>query len=746
MSDITPSSTVLTNELTLHDFKGVKISITYGDANLENGYSYSSINYRANDEMLTMNIDRDIFNFSTTEITLRNKKIWNEFNQGPESGMNSDMLDGLHALDFKDRLGTHHFNHAVAASSKKFVKIATFTPRRVGTPPGYNSEGTYPYSGIFADQVIASLANNDKITNFIEDTPDYLDYTKASIDAFDHTRMMSNGVYNGVFRGTITMLKNKLPTTFDIHIGLFEDPKNKNNDAWTSLKKFFYISLHDNNIPFLEPKTTTYILDEGNKSSRQGFAQTSDEEEYDAIDTVQDINGNIVDMADVKLDITLPNLDKEYYKYIAADGEDDEIPDFMTEGMTKEQKKELIEQRKKMKEYLSSKEVVSLPTTNHAHERETDYSGYYTPHDPTKNDYVAKKFPPKTVPLNSYKKPIDLLRLYYIKSDTAEVDGYTVVTHKWELYLATDEDTEFHIQPYMSESCLLHQYQRPIRENELPFADSDDSTNKHYINPKSIYDERYASDDHRHYDYEKRIDDMDEEIEEIWKSFDYYVLIAQGENNAKKILMTDENGNVVCVKDNLERHQDRRRNGERVLVSDCECCISESNITLDELAQLAGIRSNIQVQIDNLLNVMGSISDDYVKRRGDTMYGDLGMIQNASITFKGALPDGTNYHMKFGADPDPSVGRNSQTEMALWDLRDDVGNGRKIWYYRPGNNDHPSFTRYSICFYSDSIFFGDGLLSGNLGPKFTINPQAPIVRNRPRVGDIWIKNKDDIDD
>ncbi|MGO0862550.1 hypothetical protein, partial [Clostridioides difficile] len=171
--------------------------------------------------------------------------------------------------------------------------------------------------------------------------------------------------------------------------------------------------------------------------------------------------------------------------------------------------------------------------------------------------------------------------------------------------------------------CIVHQYQSPATISGLP------ETN-HFIKPKSIYDNRYSHIRHRHYDYESRLDKIDNEVEEIWDTFDYYVVIAQGSDNARKILMTDDNGNVFCSNDNMERHTDYRRNGSRVLVSDTNKCISESSVTTRELAQLKEIRANVQEQLDelkddiddikrdiiNLENEIKNIKKDYVKRRG----------------------------------------------------------------------------------------------------------------------------------
>ncbi|HFL2401674.1 TPA: hypothetical protein ACG3PH_000214 [Clostridioides difficile] len=694
---ILPSATLLTNELKLHDFKGVKLSVTFGDADLNDGYSYAKMNFRASDIKFDWWIDKPRLNIITSELTLNDKKVWSELNQGPNSGLNADCLDGYHAVDFKDRLGYNHFKHAAMVSNKRYIKIATFTPRRVGNAPDFSTDGKLPYQGIFANSIVAKMKNEDYIDEFVKSTSDYIDYTKPNIGKFDHTDMMTEGIYNSLFRGSITLLKGNNPTTMDIHIGLFEDPTNKNKDGWTCTNKFFYVSLHDEKLPFINedlPSEETLT-----KEDRITTQKNNDVKNH--------LNNNIEDKE--KSPIETLNIG----------------------------------------ESVSTYSSITQPSENHAHERPLDLSGYKTPPDPSKNDYKAEKFQPYKHEGDSYQKDIDVLRLYHVKSDSTTVDGVEIITHKFELYLAIDEKTEVHIQPYMSSSCIVHQYQNPITISGLP------DTN-HFIKPKSIYDNRYSHIRHRHYDYESRLDKIDNEVEEIWDTFDYYVVIAQGSDNAKKILMTDDNGNVFCSNDNMERHTDYRRNGSRVLVSDTNKCISESSVTTRELAQLKEIRANVQEQLDelrddiddikrdiiNIENEIKNIKKDYVKRRGDSMYGDLTMIQNSKIV----ITDEGDREISLRGDIKDTQHPDSDGEIDHFCLYDEAieytdkggtkRKGRRILSYRPQDGNGGC-----VWFFNNAIRFGDG--SGLPGPKLILSfcpPGDYKPFKKPKVGDIWIKH------
>lgn len=686
---VLPSATLLTNELKLHDFKGVKLSVTFGDADLNDGYSYAKMNFRASDIKFDWWIDKQRLNIITSELTLNDKKVWSELNQGPNSGLNADCLDGYHAVDFKDRLGYNHFKHAAMVSNKRYIKIATFTPRRVGNAPDFSTDGKFPYQGIFANSIVAKMKNEDYIDEFVKSTSDYIDYTKPNIGKFDHTDMMTEGIYNSLFRGSITFLKGNSPTTMDIHIGLFEDPTNKNKDGWTCTSKFFYVSLHDEKLPFLNE-------------------DLSYEETLIKEDRLRTQENNVVKS----------NLNNN----------------------TEDKEKDPIE-KLNIEESISTYSSITPPSENHAHERPLDLSDYKTPPDPSKNNYKAEQFPPYKHEGDSYQRNIDILRLYHVKSDSTTVDGVEIVTHKFELYLAIDEKTEVHIQPYMSSSCIVHQYQNPVTISGLP------ETN-HFIKPKSIYDNRYSHIRHRHYDYESRLDKIDNEVEEIWDTFDYYVVIAQGSDNARKILMTDDNGNVFCSNDNMERHTDYRRNGSRVLVSDTNKCISESSVTTRELAQLKEVRANVQEQLDELRddiddverrvtyieNEIDSIKRKYVKKSGDTMTGNLIMedsyivisdeYERRKVVLRGDTGNGSNIE-----------GDENIEHFCLYDKN--KNKNRKIFSYRPEDGGGGC-----IWFYNNGIRLGDG--DGNPGPKLNVCYFPPTTSEPfkpPKIGDIWIKNE-----
>ncbi len=278
------SATVLTNEVKLHDWNGASMSITFGESDQDGSLSFLNLKYKASAGRMDFIIDRDIYNIvGPTQITLNNHKIWHENNDGPNSGLNADLLDGRHAVEFKDRYGYHHFIHMFqkppTVTDKCFVKVATFTMRKIGTPEDFKSDGTPPYSGIFEftgngvggvtsdsvvvpggtfrkSDIIAGMQIRDAITQFQADTPYALsDYDP---DLFHTTNMLTQGVYNGTLRGCATILKDKHPTTFDFHIGLFENPTApKEADGWEAIHKYFYVSLHDETLPFLDEDSWT---------------------------------------------------------------------------------------------------------------------------------------------------------------------------------------------------------------------------------------------------------------------------------------------------------------------------------------------------------------------------------------------------------------------------------------------------------------------------------------------------------
>lgn len=288
-----------------------------------------------------------------------------------------------------------------------------------------------------------------------------------------------------------------------------------------------------------------------------------------------------------------------------------------------------------------------------------------------------KPFPPKnkTGEGEGYQTYIDIMRLYHVSSRTDIVDGLQVVTHTFELYMAIDEKSEIRIQPYLSSACLLENFQPCLQEADLP--------QKKFIRPKSIYDSRYASVRHRHYDYERRIWELTLETDQVWKNFRRYITIDQGMDNKNKVMCTDSQGKIYAAEDNMVRHceptvtnpdtgENARRTGGRVLITskpaehtieNCSTpiqssCVNESSITIDELAALKGIKGNIQDQIDNLwdgvddiwdtLDALGDLLDslmsalaafktaalaNYVKIPGDTMTGGLWMNMSEQSTY-----------------------------------------------------------------------------------------------------------------
>lgn len=651
-----PTTTLTGNELKLHDFKGTKMSLTFGDTDINDGYSYLRANIRANDTKCDFWQDKPIFNFiADEEITFNDKKIWHENNDGPMSGLNADMLDGLHASEFKDRNGHHHFGHAfLPGGAKKFVKIASFTPRRVGVPQDFNTNGTNPFQGKFAENIAKRMEARAKFNAFVEDTPERLG--PIGVNGFEHTDMFTEGVYNATLRASVSILRKGDSSgppwngseTVDIHVGIFEDPTNEDTNGWTCTSKYFYVSSHERNLPFIK--------------------------------------------------------DPDHPSH-----------DYLTGGNVSPQNKsgEKIV-RKEPNINMGLRASVTPPNESHEHSRpEVDYSDYATPPDPSKDDYISQKFPPIIPPGFSYQQPLEAFRLHYIDSDIETIDGIQVVTHKFDLYMAVDTKTEVHVQPYMSSSCLFYNYQKPISESELPPGQ--------FLRPSSVYDNRYSHVEHRHANYEKKIEDMDSEIEEIWSIFDDYVVVDQGTANANKVIMTNATGKVVAVKDNMERHQDDRRTGTRVLVTDKDRCISESDITTKELAQLDNVRANIQDQLDELGDELGGLDipdgDLFVKKSGDTMTGRLKMKNRSEIEIYG--PEGDN---------------SNKTRMHVH-----TNNGY--------SGLHDAYENTPICgllnnttVKDERIFFiqkRSFRVGGGAGAKVTVSSSAPST---PQLGDVWIKN------
>lgn len=631
-----PSQTILTNELKLHDYKGTKLSITFGEADINDGYSYARVNYKASEEKIDFSIDKPTLNFISDRLTLNDNSVWNMAQQGPNTGMNSDMVDGLHAYDLKDRLGSHHYIHMLNTSSKKFVKIATLTPRKVGEPNDFRTDGKNPYSGIFGN-----LALRDKIGEFEANTP--IDLSNAKNITFQSTDMITEGIYNSCLRGTVTILNGNIPSTVDFHIGLFSDPLEESTDGW-ELKKCFYISTHDINIP---------LVNEG-------------------VVAVQDLESSL----------------EKVNTMIEAMSENDIEPYHIVTGGT-----------------------TTATTVTDAHERPAiNRDDYTTPVDASKDYTPPSPFAAVEVDGESYGKEFQTFRLYFIGSTTETIDGIKVITHKYDLYMAIESKSEFHITPYMSSSAVLYNFEKPITEGELP-------TTK-FIRPKSIYDDRYAYKKHRHFDYEDKITNLIGEVDTIWNTFDSYVQMEQGIDNAKKVLMTDNGGSVFATTDNFERHNDTSRKGSKVLVSTTLKCIGESSITTGELAQLEGIHGNVQEQIHDIIERLASLKDDledlisaivipdvsnFLNKTGDTMTGNLKMANMSQIQF---TPNGNLIYIYAGDN--------------LYDFGV-VAKGINVLRY---NNENAC-----LQIGSSAMMFGT--------KKLSIGSTAPVGANN---GDIWIKN------
>lgn len=648
---MTPTATVLTNELKLHDYKNTKLSVTFGDADINDGYSYARIKILANDLKMDLWQDKPTFNIIGDYLTFNDYKVWNETNDGPNSGLNADLLDGMHATEFKDRYGRHHFAHMFYTSGgKNFVKIASFATRRVGTPPDFNVNGTVPYQGIFVrDQrnILTSLAVEDSMKAFKANTPPVLNHDML----FHSTDMYTEGVYNGCLRATITMLKQGRPTTMDVHVGLFEDPRNDLVDGWNDIHKMFYVSCHDNNLPFIEENHTATITR-----------------------AIQERTNSVYELANE----------------LAGFNDDSGVP---------------------------TMERASVSPSNPSHSHDNNRSnhvvpaGYVRPADPTKDYQKPPAFPPRSHEGSSYGQYVDVMRLYHVDTTRNTVDGVEVITHNYDLYLCVDSKAEVRIQPYMSSACFIYNFEKPIDEGQIV------STGK-YLQPKSIYDDRYSHKNHRHYDYEEKIWDLIGEVDEIWDAFDYYVPISQGTSNKNKVLMTDNTGNIYCEEDNLERHKDTSRAGSRVLVTDAQKCISESEIKIRELSQLAGVNANIQQQIDeldqaikNLKKVLDGVdTSGFVKKSGDTMTGSLTM-KDCNIVMNRTGTGGIPITMR-------------STTAHGWSItREDKGaaNGyQQIFGYNNADK---------IMKFWDDSFMVDG-------HKVTISSSAP---SSPKNGDVWIK-------
>lgn len=847
--------TVVTSELRLYDNNLAKMSLTFGNVEQDGEQAYLNIKYKisGNDDVVNY-IIKNMRRFNIVgpeQLTFNDYKVWNETNDGPNSGLNADLLDGRHATEFKDRYGYHHFLHQIKPStsaSKHWVKIATFTTRKIGDNPNldFNVKGEPAFGGIFqysgngvngvsSDDVVIPGGNIQAVQKafavenireqFKVNTPDKLDLYDP--DVFHTTSLLTEGTYNGALRGTVNILKNNNPTTFDFHIGLFEDPLCSDEDGWTAVHKHFYISLHDETLPFLTDDAITNPNDNTNlnKGYIDGTNVNEDTDDKNHETKVAGIvqngynvgsntnfpnfpyyywehnfsggvltynNKDMID-SDINSGASIPNamasdvsfvpadsskakairrLQREYgadaetaFKEsvkrlkdlglaMAMDDEDDDgssdssvgnmdigqtgvdLSEF--EDAVKDGKKNRVKLKKKIKnEYQDYEKTgepgetspvehhngpvsrIHLGDYNKSKTGNTPYTtGNYKMPPATEQDaepYATtrrrKPFPErnKNGEGDSYQTYIDIMRLYHVKSRTDTIDGLKVVTHVFELYMAVDEKMEVRIQPYMSSACLLFNFQPILQEADLPQAK--------FIRPKSIYDNRYASVRHRHYDYERRIWELTLEADQIWKNFKRYLTIDQGMDNKNKVMLTDSQGKIYAAEDNMVRHceptvpnpdtgEEARRTGGRVLITSKPAehtienasspiqssCVDESSITIDELYTLKGIKGNIQEQLDNLWkgiddiwNNIGDIWDalnklkdllvkfmeaglgNFVKIPGDTMTGGLWMDLSNESTYEadkgrtGGIPafgfvNGNRIAYTYGGTADCDIG------------------------------------------------------------------------------------------
>lgn len=247
-----------TNKVKFHDNNGTLMGITFGNADQDGERCFLELNFKANESKSDFIINKHILNFvcsdktgNTPELKFNDYKIWNQTNDGPNSGLNADLLDGRHATEFKDRYGYHHFIHQVNKtnpdSKKNWVRVATFTTRKIGQRMDldFKADGKPAYGGIFQysgngvngvdksdirfvvpggniPAVNQALSSMDAREQFKLNTPNYLN--EYDPDIFHSSNILTEGVYNGTLRGCVTLLKNNNPTTFDFHVGLFEDP------------------------------------------------------------------------------------------------------------------------------------------------------------------------------------------------------------------------------------------------------------------------------------------------------------------------------------------------------------------------------------------------------------------------------------------------------------------------------------------------------------------------------------------
>lgn len=395
------------------------------------------------------------------------------------------------------------------------------------------------------------------------------------------------------------------PTSVDIHIGLFDSPNAPESEhPLETLHKYFYVSLHDNALPYLtEQDAVDHEYFNGSYQMSVPVTRSMGVPEYfrgmgTALNNVEAICNHLSSCGCHKL----TEDESEFFSFSMVRSFND-LGGTVTYGKAScnylyslgstvfQPVLKINTYRDLVTNKLIMYNVMTVLSEYHICERVMDTSDYVAPPSLAK-DYPPREFPPIADEGFGYQKEIDAFRLYHMDSYTDDLDGVKIHTHHFDLYMAVEPTrTEFRVQPYMSSSCLLYNYQEPQLESSLP--------NRPFLKPKSAYDERYSHVEHRHENYEKEIENIHVEVSEIWETLDKFVQIDQGERNKNKFMVTNEKGHVVAMNDDLERHKDDRRKGKLVLVTDEDKCIVESGVAITELNQLSGINGNIQKRFEH---------------------------------------------------------------------------------------------------------------------------------------------------
>lgn len=248
----TTTNHIITNEVMLQDSKNMKLSFSFGEANTSSVYKYAMLNFKTTmpgsaESKITVWSDKDIFNFSTLQLKHRDGFVWTSYQQGPDSGMNSDMIDGYHGYQLKNALGANNFMHAFQASTasvvgnRKYVKLLTFKPSRIGNPTDFKTNGSVPYEDINA--ALENQLAREQFTQEILNNP-------KGVQSFTTTNSLKYRILNAMFRGTVSFLNSGKMESVDIHVGLFEDPLSRKTDN-SSVEEMFFISNHGTNLPYL---------------------------------------------------------------------------------------------------------------------------------------------------------------------------------------------------------------------------------------------------------------------------------------------------------------------------------------------------------------------------------------------------------------------------------------------------------------------------------------------------------------